>query len=105
MSHVKQVLKRMKEQGLKLNIKKCNFCQPSVKFLGRIVDENGYHMDEESVKAVRELKSFVPRSIGDVRHLLGLLGYHRRHIQDYSRRAKPLTNLLKSHEKGKKVQV
>ena len=105
LQHVKRVLRRLKERGMKLNIKKCNFCKSSVKFIGRIVCEDGYRIDDESVKAVRQLRDFTPRNIRDVRHLLGLLGYHHRHIQNYSRRAKPLTDLLKNHAKGSKATL
>ena len=98
LDHVTQVLKKVKQRGLKLNMQKCSFFQSSVKFLGRIVSKEGYHIDEDNVKAARALKDFVPRNVGDVRHLLGLIGYHRRHIQDYSRRAKPLSNLLKEDQ-------
>ena len=51
-------------------------------------------MDDRSVEAVKALKKFNPKNIGNVRHLLGLLSYHRRHVQDFARIAKPLTNLL-----------
>ena len=54
-------------------------------------------MDEEIISAVIALKEFTPKTVTDVRHLLGLLGYHRRHVQDFSRRARPLTNLLVSN--------
>ena len=51
-------------------------------------------MDDTAVDAVKVLKELPPRNIGEVRHVLGLLGYHRRHIQDYARLAKPLSDLL-----------
>ena len=108
--HISQVLRRMRERGLKLNLSKCNFFQPKVKFLGRIVTKDGYRMDEESVEAARSLKEFQPKTVTDVRHVMGLLGYHRRSVQDFSRRAKPITNLLltkdrKSEVSEKKMKV
>ena len=70
-------------------------------------------MDEESVAAVRALKTFKPRNVGHIRQLLGLLGYHRRHIQDFSNIAEPFSDLLlakhrdstrnKSIQKGKPI--
>jgi transposase InsO family protein len=99
LQHVSEVLKKLKTSGLKLNFEKCNFFQSSAKFLGRIVSKEGYRMDESSVAAVHSLKGFKPRNIGDIRHLLGLIGYHRRHIADFSRKAKPITNILLSQSK------
>ena len=94
LSHLRSMLQRIRERGLKLNINKCKFFKSSVKFIGRIVDRNGYRMDESTIDAVAALKTFTPTNINDIRHIIGLLGYHRRHIQDFSRRAKPITDLL-----------
>ena len=51
-------------------------------------------MDESNVKAVRELVNREFKTIGEVRQLLGLIGFHRRHVQDFASIAKPLTDLL-----------
>ena len=42
------------------------------------------------------LKETSPKTVGDVRKLLGLLGYYRKYIQDFSRIAQPLFELLKA---------
>ena len=103
-THVEKVLDKFIEKGLKIGFDKCNFFQQQVKFLGRIVTSEGYRMDEESVDAVRALKNHVPQTLGEVRQLLGLVGYHRRQIQDFARLAHPLTELLKTggRESGEK---
>jgi transposase InsO family protein len=92
--HVRLVLQKFQEKGLKLNVSKCNLFQTEVSYLGRIISEGGYRMDENSVKAVRELSNKTIETVGQVRQLLGLLGYHRRHVQDFATIAKPLTDLL-----------
>ena len=103
LQHLTLVLRRLREKGLKLKLSKCEFFKQSVKFLGRIVSKDGYRMDDENIRAAKELMNFVPKSISDVRHLLGLIGYHRRHVQDFSRRVKPITNLLVSKDGVKDV--
>ena len=65
-------------------------------------------MDDSSVDSVKELKNMILMNVGQVRQFLGLVSYHRRHIQDFARIAKPLTDLLlddscKKEEKGKTV--
>jgi transposase InsO family protein len=67
-------------------------------------------MDPTQVQAVPSLKNKQPKTVGEVRHLLGLLGYYRRYIQDFSRVAKPLFDLLQrsnepSNNKSKTPQV
>ena len=56
-------------------------------------------MDPADLEAVVSLKSKPPGTVGEVRHLLGLLGYYRKlYIADFSRRAKPLYELLVQRE-------
>ena len=98
--HVEKVLDKFIEKGLKVGFHKCNFFQQQVKFLGRVVSNGGYRMDEESIEAVRALKGHKPTTLGEVRQLLGLVGYHRRQVQDFAALAHPLTELLKTGGKN-----
>ena len=84
--HVQTVLRRLQSHGIKL--------KGQVRFLGRIVSEDGYRMDENNVKAVSSLLDIHPKTICDVRKMLGLLSYYRRCIPSFAQRAKPLYELL-----------
>ncbi len=99
--HVRTVLQRLHAHGVKLKAKKCNFFRKEVCYLGRIVSEDGYSIDRRNVRALRSLKETPPKSIGEVRKLLGLLGYYRRYVPDFARLAKPLFDLLKQKDAGK----
>ena len=106
--HIEQigvVLKRFQEKGLKLNLSKCHLFKSEVTYLGRTVNKDGYRMDESSVRAVRELKNRKIETVGEVRQLLGLLGYHRRHVQDFAKLAKPLTDLLLANDKESGAEI
>ena len=92
--HIRHVLQRFQQKGLKLNLNKCNLFKREVSYLGRRVNEQGYRMDGDNIEAVRQLINLKPHTIGEVRQLMGLLIYHRRHVQDFAKIAKPLTNLL-----------
>ena len=92
--HIKTVLQRLIEKGIKLKASKCGLFKKEVKYLGRVVNKEGYKMDEANIKSVKGLKGVTPKKVGEVRQLLGLLGYHRRHVQDFSKIAKPITDLL-----------
>ena len=95
--HLRLVLRRLKEKGLKLKMEKCDFFKNQVKFLGRIVSEEGHRMDDKSVEAVRALADHTPKTVGEIRQLIGLLSYHRRYIQDFASIAKPLNDLLNNN--------
>lgn len=92
--HIRQVLQRMKQHGIKLKPKKCKLFRKEVNCLGRVVSADGHRPDPSNVDAVKSLKHIQPQTVGDVRKLLGLLGYHRQYIQDFSILAKPLYELL-----------
>ena len=92
--HIRNVLQRLRKHGLKLKASKCDLFRTEVKFLGRIVTEHGYRMDEKNISAVDALRDVKPTDASEVRQILGLLGYHRRHIQSFSQIAKPMSDLL-----------
>ena len=68
-SHLRKVLQRLREKGVKLNVRKCKFFKREVNYLGRIGSPEGYRIDPSNVKAVQELKNSVPKQVGDIRKL------------------------------------
>ena len=72
---------------------KCSFAQDHIKFLGHIIEQGRIRMDMEKVRAIQEWKT--PTNVKEIRSFLGLANYYRRFIEGFSRRATPLTELLK----------
>ena len=104
LEHLRKVLRRLREKGIKLNPAKCKFFKREVSFLGRIISEEGYRIDSKNISAVTSLAQTPPATIHDLLQLLGLLGYYRKYVKNFSKIAKPLFDLLKddSQEKEKK---
>ena len=92
--HIREVLRRYKQHGIKLTAKKCELFKSKVRFLGRVVSSAGHSMDPAEVAPVQALKGKHPTTVGEVRQMLGFLSYYRSYIQDFSRIAKPLYGLL-----------
>jgi hypothetical protein len=65
-----------------------------VNFLGHTISKDGISIDPSKVQEVMEWKP--PKSIHQIRSFLGLAGYYRRFIPDFSRIAKLMTKLLKN---------
>lgn len=95
-SHVRTVLQRLKEHGIKLKPKKCDLFKMEVRYLGRIVSAEGSRMDPADTAAVTALKQKPPGNVGELRATMGLLSYYRQYIKDFSRIASPLYDLLKA---------
>ena len=93
--NLRTVLRRLRKHGIKLKPSKCHLFQREVRYLGRIVSQNGHRIDPEGTKAVTSLRESRPKTVGEVRKLTGLLSYYRRYIKHFSRIAKPLYDLLK----------
>ena len=98
--NVRTVIQCLKKKGIKLNPKKCHFFKKEVRYLGRLISKDGYRPDPENTAALDAcLKT--PRTIGNLRSLLGFLGYYRDFVMDFSRKMKPVYELLKVEEAPK----
>ena len=98
LENLRTVLRRLREHGVKLKLKKCSFFKRQVTFLGRIISEQGYTIDPANTKAISCLKENPPKTVGEIRKVVGLLGYYRRYIRNFAKRAKPLYDLLQCPE-------
>ena len=88
-----EIFTRLKEYNLKLKPSKCEFLRKEVIYLGHKISETGAQPDESKLDAVRSFPR--PKTARDIKSFLGLAGYYRRFIQDFSKKALPLTSLLK----------
>ena len=88
-----QLFKLFSDKGVKLNVKKCQFGQKEIKFLGHIISEEGCRPCPDNLSAIHDMKR--PTNVKEVRRFLGMCGFYRKHIKAYAKIAIPLTNLLR----------
>ncbi|GJW62825.1 putative reverse transcriptase domain-containing protein [Tanacetum coccineum] len=67
-----------------------------VQFLGHVVNRDGIHVDPSKVESVKNWRT--PESSIKIRSFLGLAGYYRRFIENFSKIAKPLTLLTQKNK-------
>nr|GEW64202.1 putative reverse transcriptase domain-containing protein [Tanacetum cinerariifolium] len=89
--HLRLVLELLKKEKLYAKFSKCEFWLREVQFLGHMINGNGIHVDPSKIEAVKNWKA--PRTPTEVRSCLGLAGYYRRFIENFSKIAKSLTIL------------
>jgi hypothetical protein len=95
--HLRIVLQRLCEHKLYAKFSKCKFWLTEVQFLGHVVSSEGISVDPSKAWEVLDWKP--PRTVHQVRSFLGLDGYYRRFILNFSKIAEPIMDLLKKEEK------
>ena len=87
-----EVYRRLKEANLTLNFDNCSFCQSSLKYLGYVIDKGGLRTDPDKVTAVSEYPR--PVTATQIKRFMGLVGWYRRFVPDFSSLSAPITALL-----------
>ena len=91
--HLREVLTRLKLTNVTVKLKKFQFGGAKVHYLGHVIGGGQIHPEEMKVKVVCECPRPVVKK--DVRSFLGLVGYYRRFIPQFSAIAAQLTDLTR----------
>ena len=97
--NLRVVFDRIRHANLKLKPKKCTFFQPETTFLGHVISGDGVKCDPVKVEAIA--KWHPPKTTKQVKSFLGIIGYYRKFINNYSEMAEPLQDLMKKAIKFK----
>ena len=89
--HLRYVLQTLREHQLYAKFSKCEFWLDCVAFLGHVVFKDGIQVDPKKIEAILEWPR--PTTVIEVRSFLGLVGYYRRFVKDFSKITAPLTRL------------
>ncbi|KAI3665770.1 hypothetical protein L6452_44401 [Arctium lappa] len=95
--HLREVLEILRREKLFAKFSKCELWLQEVQFLGHVVSKDGVKVDPAKIEAMMNWES--PTSPTEIRSFLGLAGYYRRFIQDFSKIASPLTSLTRKNVK------
>lgn len=90
-------MQKLRENNLKLQFEKCEFLRKKIIYLGLIISENGISPDPSKLTAIKEYPTTT--KVKDIQSFIGLVGYYRKVIKDFSKIAKLLTMLTKKIEK------
>ena len=82
------VFTKLRQFGLKLELKKCNFFKKEVLYLGHLIGADGVATDPSKIAVVEKWP--VPKTLKDLRSFLGFASYYRRYVHNFTQIASPL---------------
>ena len=97
--HLRLVLETLIENQFFAKLKKCEFWIFEVGLLGHVINQEGILVNPSKISTVVNWKR--PTNVKEVRSFLGLAGYYRCFVKDFSIIAKPMSQLTR---KGVKFQ-
>ena len=95
--HLRVILQLLRDYQLYAKFSKCEFWLTEVRFLGHVVSASSVLVDPEKVEAVMSWER--PKSVFEICSFLGLAGYYKRFIKDFSKLVAPVTRLTRKEVK------
>ena len=89
----------LREHQFYAKLSKSSFSQTEVHFFGHVVSKEGIAVDPKKIRAIMEWVA--PKSVDEVRSIMGLENYYRSFIRNFLQISYPITSLRR---KGKKIE-
>lgn len=77
--NLSSVISRFEKFNLKLKAQKCELYQKEIKFLGKLVSQNGISVNPESIEIITKWP--IPKDTKQLESFLGFANYHRNHVK------------------------
>ncbi len=89
---MRKVLEVLRQAGLKLKLKKCEFAKKQLKYLRFIVREFEIKLDSEKIRAIMDQLALTNQI--QIRSFLEMIRFFKNYIQGFSTIITSITNLL-----------
>jgi hypothetical protein len=88
LERLREVLKKLKDNNLKLNKDKCIFFKKSINYLGHTIDADSLHKNSDKIKAIVNTER--PKNINELRTFLGMANYYNKFTSNLAAISSPL---------------
>ena len=95
LEHLRTVMGKLIQAGLKLKPSKCLFVRDEVSYSGHVITPRGLKTGNQHITAVQEFSN--PKSVKDVRQFLGLSSFYRKFVPSFAKIAGPLHTLTRKN--------
>jgi len=95
LERLRHVFDKMRASNLKFKPTKCHFLKKETEYLGHVIKEGGYTTNPEKTHIIQHYP--VPKTVKEIRAFLGLCGFYRKFVPDFSKISQPLTELTKKN--------
>ena len=100
--HLRMVFQKLREKRLYAKESKTSLFQTQVEFLGHVVGQDGIKVMEDKIEAIKAWPT--PKKMSELKAFLGLAGYYRKFVKDFSKIALPLTDLTRTLVAGQPLR-
>ena len=91
LNHIRTVFEKLRDAKLSMKLSKCHFFAKEIQYLGHILGKEGIKPVPAKMEAIKVMHP--PVNPKQVRAFLGLVGYYRKFIKNFTKIPKPLTML------------
>eukprot|EP00741_Cyanophora_paradoxa_P000453 tig00000405_g441.t1 len=89
---LKALFETISKANLRLKPSKCRFCVPEIDLLGHRISAEGIRQDPAKTKVITDWQT--PKNADELRSFLGLAGYYRRFVENFSKVVHAMQRLL-----------
>lgn len=101
--HLEIIFERLYQNGITINLEKCEFVKTELDFLGYHITSQGISPTSDKLKAISEFPK--PKTVCELRRFLGMINFYRSSLPQAAGTQAPLNKYLLNSKKNDKTVI